>query len=282
MAGARQSKVSTWVIGDLQGAFEPLTRLVAELDFDPERDRLIFAGDLVNRGPDSAEILRWCLAQGDAVTGVLGNHDIHLLACDRDESQVRTKDTITDVLASPDREALIRWLAALPLWIDALDHVIVHAAVHPHWTFDEGRAIARETEAALRGPDGDAIFATWRTGTGRWEPSGSPVQRATSALAILTRMRCVTAEQTQDFTWSGPLDGRTDGLEPWFRSRDYDATDPTICFGHWARLGHHIEPGFIGLDSGSVYGRELTAYRLEDGAVVQVRGWKEGAYYSAR
>lgn len=273
--------MSTWVIGDLQGAFEPLTRLVAKLDFDPARDRLIFAGDLVNRGPDSAEILRWCLSQGEAVTGVLGNHDVHLLACDRDERQVRKKDTITDVLAAPDRAALIGWLADRPLWIDAQDHVIVHAAIHPAWTFEEARAIARETSEALRGPDRDAIFASWRTGTGRWEPSGDPVQRATSALAILTRMRCVTTDQTQDFSWSGPLKGCPEELEPWFRSRGFDAGDPTVCFGHWARLGYHSEPGFVGLDSGSVYGRQLTAYCLEDRAVVQVRGWKEGAYYSS-
>lgn len=280
-AGVRWTKVSTWVIGDLQGAFEPLTRLLAELDFDPGRDRLIFAGDLVNRGPDSAEILRWCMAQGDAVTGVLGNHDIHLLACDHDERQVRKKDTITDVLAAPDRAALIRWLSALPLWIDVQDHVVVHAAIHPGWTFDEAREIAHETSAALAGPDRDGIFASWRTGTGRWEPTAGPLQRATSALAILTRMRCVTADQTQDFSWSGPLEGCPTGLEPWFRSRDSQSDDPTVCFGHWARLGYHAEPGFVCLDSGSVYGRQLTAYGIEDRAVVQVPGWREGAYYSA-
>ena len=281
MAGVRESKVSTWVIGDLQGAFEPLTRLVAELGFDPAHDKLIFAGDLVNRGRESAEILRWCIAQGDAVTSVLGNHDIHLLACDRDSNRVRKKDTITDVLEAPDRSTLIQWLAARPLWIEAPGHVIVHAAIHPDWTIDQGRDIAAEVEAALRGPSRDEIFATWRRGTGRWDPSAGPVLRASSALAVLTRMRCVTEDHAQDFTWSGPLDGLPEGLSPWFRRRARLPTDPTICFGHWARLGHHQEPGFVGLDSGSVYGRELTAYRVEDGAVVQVRGWKEGPYYAA-
>ena len=255
-------------------------RLTAELSFDPRQDRLIFAGDLVNRGPDSAEILRWCRAQGDAVTGVLGNHDIHLLACDRDPDQVRAKDTITDVLEAPDRHELIEWLADRPLWIDALGHVIVHAAIHPDWSIEQARDIAKEIEAELRGAGRDAIFASWRTGTGRWEPSGSPVLRATSGLAILTRMRCVTAAHTQDFSWSGPLGGVPKGLLPWFRARSRAPGDPTICFGHWARLGHYQEPGFVCLDSGSVYGRELTAYRLEDGAVVQVSGWRDGAYYS--
>ncbi len=274
--------MSTWVIGDLQGSFEPLERLLVALDFDVDRDRLIFAGDLVNRGPDSAEILRWCRAQGQAVTAVLGNHDIHLLACAYGRAQLRSKDTIGDVLEADDREALIAWLAARPLWIDAVDHVIVHAAVHPDWSIDQGRQIAREIEEALTGPERDAIFDSWRTGTGRWEPHGPGVLRVTSGLAILTRMRCVTTSREQDFTWSGPLKGLPEGLEPWFNARDRAPSDPTICFGHWARLGYHQQPGFVCLDSGSVYGRELTAYRLEDGAVVQVEGWSGGAFYSAR
>lgn len=272
--------MSTWVIGDLQGAMEPLNHLVEELAFDPTRDRLIFAGDLVNRGPDSAEILRWCRSQGEAVTGVLGNHDIHLLACAQDSSQVRAKDTIMDVLAAPDRVELVDWLGRLPLWIDAPGHVIVHAAVHPDWSIDQAREIAKEIERGLRGPEREAIFASWRTGTGRWEPDGDPILRLTSGLAILTRMRCVHADHTQDFTWSGPLKGMPANLTPWFRARPGDREEPTICFGHWARLGYHQEPGFVCLDSGSVYGRDLTAYRVEDGAVVQVRGWSEGAYYA--
>ena len=280
MDGERTTEMSTWVIGDLQGAFEPLQRLIQALDFEPARDRLIFAGDLVNRGPDSAEILRWCRAQGSAVTAVLGNHDLHLLACDHDPSQVRSKDTITDVLEAPDRSELIEWLAARPLWIDEPGHVVVHAAIHPDWSFDQGRTIAREIEAALRGVDRAAIFRSWRTGTGRWEPSQGPVLRATSGLAILTRMRCVTPDLLQDFSWSGPLDGRPGDLEPWFRARRREDGDPTVCFGHWARLGYHQEPGFVCLDSGSVYGRELTAYQIEDGSVVQVRGWDQGRFFS--
>ena len=280
MAGARATEMATWVIGDLQGAMEPLMRLTEELSFDPRNDRLIFAGDLVNRGPDSAEILRWCRAQGDSVTGVLGNHDIHLLACHTDPEQVRKKDTITDVLEAPDRSDLIDWLGRRPLWIDAPGHVIVHAAVHPDWSIDQARGIAKEIETALGGEQRDEIFSSWRTRTGRWEPAGDPVLRVTSGLAILTRMRCVTSTNEQDFTWSGPLDGMPGELQPWFRARPRRPQDPTICFGHWARLGYHQEPGYVCLDSGSVYGRELTAYRLEDGAVVQVRGWSDGAYYS--
>lgn len=270
--------MATWVIGDLQGAMEPLERLLEALAFDPAHDRLIFAGDLVNRGPDSAAILRWCRAQGDAVSAVLGNHDVHLLACAADPNQVRAKDTIMDVLDAEDRQELVAWLAAQPLWIDAEHHVIVHAAIHPDWSFEEGRRIAREIEDALRGPLRDSIFASWRRGTGRWEPDGDPVLRVTSGLAILTRMRCVTSDHAQDFSWSGPLEARPAGLEPWFRARRRDRSDPTVCFGHWARLGHHMEPGFVGLDSGSVYGRELTAYCLEDRSVIQVPGWSKGAY----
>jgi len=265
--------VATWVIGDVQGAFEPVSRLLGALDYQPARDRLIFAGDLVNRGPESARVLRWCKDQGESVTAVLGNHDIHLLACAQDPSRVRAKDTLGDVLDAPDREELVAWLAARPLWIDALDHVIVHAAVHPAWTMEQGRTLAREVSAALRGPQGDAVLSHWRSGTGRWDPDAAPLERMTSALATLTRMRLVTSDLAQDFSWSGPLEGRPEGLEPWFRAGHRGPHGPTICFGHWARLGHHIEPGIVALDSGAVYGRQLTAYCLDDRRVIQVDGY---------
>ena len=264
--------MSTWVIGDVQGALEPLERLLEALDYASGRDRIVLAGDLVNRGPDSAGVLRWAAGEGEAVTAVLGNHDVHLLACAEDPSQIRKKDTLGDVLSAPDRDRLVTWLAERPFWIDLPGHIVVHAAVHPAWTLDEGRALAAECSAALAGSDGSKILSTWRTGTGRWDPGADPIPRATTTLAALTRMRCVTSDHTQDFTYSGPLVGLPQGLTPWFRARSREADDPTICFGHWARMGHRIEPGYVALDSGAVYGRELTAYRIDDGRIVQVPG----------
>src|SRR5512146_36146 len=101
--------MATYAIGDLQGCFAPLERLLEAIAFDPTRDRLWFVGDLVNRGPDSLRCLRFVKSLGDAAVAVLGNHDLHLLCVSEGVEPRRPRDTIDAVLAAPDRDELLHW-----------------------------------------------------------------------------------------------------------------------------------------------------------------------------
>src|SRR5262245_53139529 len=148
--------MARYAIGDIQGCMASLDRLLALIGFSPGRDDLWVVGDLVNRGPRSLDVLRWAHRLGDAVTCVIGNHDLHLLARAAGASGPKPRDTLDDVLAAPDRDRLIDWLRAQPLLVANASHALVHAGLHPRWTIDDARSLAGEIEALLRGP-------TWRS-----------------------------------------------------------------------------------------------------------------------
>ncbi len=264
-AKSTMRSVATYAIGDLQGCYEPLTRLLAAIDFSPARDRLWLVGDLCNRGPDSLAVLRWAQELGDACTVVLGNHDLHLLAVAAGVRQLKSSDTLGPVLAAPDRDALLAWLAQRPLAVLERGHLLVHAGLLPAWSPAMAVAHARELEGVLRGPDRAAglrlLYAARAEPTWRDDLAGA-VRLATIA-AALTRLRACDQSGAMALDFSGTLDALPAGLVPWFEVPGRD-TSATVIFGHWAALGARRSDTYIALDSGCVWGRELTAVRLED------------------
>ena len=148
--------MSTWAVGDIQGCFEPLQHLLSEIDYRAERDRLILLGDLVNRGPQSLEVLRWARAQGDLLVSLLGNHDLHLLALALGEGVPVTDDDLALVLAAADGQELVNWLRHQPLvhHNPDLNTLMVHAGIIPSWSVPDTLARAREVEAIDRAIEG--------------------------------------------------------------------------------------------------------------------------------
>lgn len=262
--------MATYAIGDLQGCYVSLRELLDTIAFDPTVDRLWCVGDLVNRGHRSLDVLRFIKGLGDSVRVVLGNHDVFLLAVACGAAALRQKDTIGDILTAPDFDELIAWLRNQPLIHREGDYLMVHAGLLPQWTAAEAAALADEIESALAGPDWAPFLAklidepppVWRddlTGWPRWS----------AALRAFTRLRgCTEHGEMSDF--SGPPDGLPPGFRPWFRIRSRRSTDALILFGHWAALGLYMGEGVVGLDSGCVWGRRLTAVRLEDRRIFQV------------
>lgn len=264
--------MAVYAIGDIQGCLDPFTRLLDRISFDPQTDRLWLAGDLVNRGPDSLALLRFVRGLGDAVRLVLGNHDLFLLAVAEDIAAIRHKDTIHDVLDASDRDELIAWLRRQPLHHFEASFFMIHAGLLPQWTIDESVGLAREVEAVLAGPNYRAFLHSLFHGPApQWDPTLVGPERLVSITRVLTRIRtCTPAGEMSGF--SGPPEQTPNGYFPWFKLPHRRRADVTIICGHWAALGLHLESHLLAIDSGCVWGKQLTAIRLEDRAVFQVKG----------
>jgi bis(5'-nucleosyl)-tetraphosphatase (symmetrical) len=262
--------MATYAIGDVQGCYEALQRLLRRIRFTPAYDRLWFVGDLVNRGPDSLGVLRYIKGLGDRAIAVLGNHDLFLLAAAEGIVTLRPKDTIQDILAADDRAKLVDWLRHVPLHHGEDDFFMVHAGLLPQWTISDAIRYAREVESVLSGPGYRAFLQRLFAGSPPpWTPSLTGMNRLVTITHVLTRLRtCTPSGELSAF--SGPPEYAPDGFVPWFRIPDRRSTDVTIITGHWASLGLQLEPNHLAIDSGCVWGGRLTAVRLEDRKVFQV------------
>ncbi len=252
--------MATYVIGDIQGCYDSLQALLAQLRLGSS-DRVWLCGDLVNRGPKSAEVVRWAMAQGDSLTAVLGNHDMHLLSAALGARKKKARDTFQDVLAADDREQLLAWLRELPFIHRDGDFLLVHAGLHPSWSVELAASLAAECELALHS---GRWLKAWSKSSPRpaaWSDALSGDERLASIMSVLMGVRTVYADGRIETEFAGPPAERPAGSKPWYEDR---VDKETIIFGHWAALGLHLEDKQIGLDTGCVWGNALTAIRLED------------------
>lgn len=265
--------MNVFAVGDLQGCFSELEQLLDKVGFDPNQDQLWLAGDLVNRGPQSLEVLRFASSLGDSVKAVLGNHDLHLLAVAYSGAKVKRNDTIQEILEAPDRDQLLDWLRHRPLChYDAqLGYVMTHAGIPPIWSINDTLSYAREVEQVLRGADCKAYFkAMYGNQPDRWQDKLKGYDRLRAITNYLTRMRFCTPQGQLEFDSKEGLDQCPEGFAPWFHYVRQDA-DTSIIFGHWAALEGRIDvQGVFGLDTGCVWGSRLTALNLKNQALTSV------------
>jgi bis(5'-nucleosyl)-tetraphosphatase (symmetrical) len=266
--------MSTYVIGDVQGCYDPLRRLLDRLRFDPARDRLWFAGDLVNRGPDSLATLRFVRGLGTAALNVLGNHDLHLLARAQG-ARTGKRDTLDTILAAPDRDELLDWLRRQPLLQESADGAwaVLHAGLPPQWDLEQARACAREAESALRGPHHARLLRDmYGDDPARWDPELRGIERLRFIINSYTRLRYCDAQGRANFKPKGAPGSQPPGLLPWFAVPGRRSAGVQLVFGHWSTLGrvHWPEQRVWGLDTGAVWGGKLSALRLEDASLHQV------------
>lgn len=265
--------MATYAIGDIQGCYPALQRLLERVAFDLLKDRLWIVGDLVNRGPQSLQVLRLLRDLGAAATVVLGNHDLYLLMVAAGYQRREDDDTLYQVLEAPDRDELLQWLKCQPLMHVEGDYVLVHAGLLPGWTVARAQELADEVAAALIGPDSkDFLLHLAGNKPDRWSDDLQGVERLRVVVNAMTRMRFCTADGSMALRAKGPPDKAPPGTMPWFVAPDRFSRTHTIVCGHWSALGFYRAPGLIALDSGAVWGGKLTAVRLEDGAVIQVPG----------
>jgi bis(5'-nucleosyl)-tetraphosphatase (symmetrical) len=267
--------MATYAVGDLQGCLEPLHRLLDSIDFRPGADRLWFAGDLINRGPESLETLRFTKSLGESAIVVLGNHDLHLLAVASGSAKARRKDTLDEILAAPDREDLLGWLASRPLVHRELGFTMVHAGLPPEWTVDDAKRLSEEVCETVRGRNGKAFLdAMYGDLPDRWDPRLSGVERLRFITNALTRIRYCTADGRLDLSEKRPPGAQDDALMPWFCVPGRRSMGEPVIFGHWATLQVQTPldavHGVHHLDAGCVWGGALRAMRLEDGCYFEV------------
>jgi bis(5'-nucleosyl)-tetraphosphatase (symmetrical) len=260
--------MATYVIGDVQGCYDELRRLLDRLDFEPARDRAWFTGDLVNRGPKSLETLRFVKGLGARAVTVLGNHDLHLVAAAL-TGELRRRDTLHDVLKASDRDELMAWLRSQPLahWESGVG-LMVHAGLLPQWDLAKALDLASEVQATLRSDDGEEFLRSRMYGDepARWSDALLGWDRLRIVINAFTRLRYCTADGAISMEFKGPPGKQPGKLQPWFALPQRKTSSIEILFGHWSMLGkvHWPEHRVHGLDTGAVWGGKLTALRIED------------------
>ena len=228
-------------------------------------------GDLVNRGPESLECLRFVKGLGERATVVLGNHDLHLVSLAEGVNKTKHRDTLGDVLAAPDRDELMQWLRLQPLMHVEGGFAMVHAGLLPQWPIAQARALAGEVEAQLRGPEYRTLLrGMYGDRPDRWNDALAGMERWRVIINAMTRLRVCDAQGAMALHYKGEPGDARDGLTPWFDVPGRRSADHTIVCGHWSALGRVVRDDLLALDSGCVWGRALSAVRLEDRRVYEV------------
>lgn len=265
-----------YAIGDLQGCLAPFQALLAEIGFNPGSDTLWLTGDLVNRGPQSLATLRFVRRHEHCMQTVLGNHDLNLIAIAHGYGRLKKSDTVTDILNAPDRLTLIDWLRLQPLLIRNEQQLLVHAGLWPDWDADTAAARCAEVEAALRHRRPQAFLAHMYGNTPLTDTAGSEAERLRFTTNVCTRMRALTRSGALDFDYKSTLAEMPATLQPWFRAPNRRQRSHRIVFGHWSALGLYQGDGVTGLDTGALWGGQLTAIELGSGRITQVAGLPGG------
>ncbi len=263
--------MATYAMGDLQGCFTAFQRLLDRIQFDPSQDKLWLVGDIVNRGPDSLSVLRYIKQAGNAMTMVLGNHDLHLLMVAAGIAKNHPLDTIQPILDAPDRDELLNWLRQQKLFYTEGQYAMVHAGLLPSWSIAQAEQLAQEVESTLRQDNYQELLTLmYGNEPNYWQDEWTSYQRLRVIINAMTRLRVCTPDGRMNFAFKGDLQSIPSGYLPWFNIPQRASKQHTVICGHWSALGLHLADNLIALDTGCVWGRELTAIRLEDRKIFQL------------
>lgn len=265
--------MTAYAVGDLQGCLQPLKQLLTQVDFSPSRDQLWLVGDLVNRGPDSLETLRFITSLGDSAKIVLGNHDLHLLAVYYGYRKLSKKDTLSDILAADDCTSLMDWLRQQPLFYQdkTLNFCMTHAGIPPGWSIEDTFHRAAEVSQIIAGADIELFLQNmYGDKPNQWRDDIQGFERFRLITNYLTRMRFCDIDGSLDLDNKGSPDQPPAGFKPWYELREYSPTEPRILFGHWAALQGQINNKHLfALDTGCVWGGCMTLLDLNTLNTVQ-------------
>lgn len=255
-----------YAIGDLQGCFAELTALLDKLAFNHGKDTLWLVGDLVNRGPQSLACLQFVMQHESSVQVVLGNHDLHLLAILYGYGKQKKHDTLAEIITHPRVSIMRDWLRNQPLLRQNDTHILVHAGLLPQWNAALAQSLADEVSAQLSGSQADDFFARmYGNLPDKWSPDLQEMDRWRFATNVFTRMRVLHDDNRLEFDYKGQYAHIPSTLHAWFDSKNRQHLDKEIVFGHWSALGFRQEKRILALDTGALWGGELTAVNLATG-----------------
>ncbi len=259
--------MSLYLIGDVQGCNASLGQLLELIDFSPSKDTAYFLGDLINRGPDNVGVIRRLMHMGSSAQCILGNHDLHYLAVEQDIRTVKRGDTVQDLLHAVDRQVLTHWLRQQSMALEVSNYLLVHAGVLPSWSTEKTLALAHEVEDALRGPHyTEFLLEMYGNEPSTWTDSLKGHERLRVIVNVLTRMRFCTPLGELDFMAKSGLENASVGFMPWFDVPMRASADTNIAFGHWSTAGGIERNGVVCVDTGCVWGRELSALQIPNQA----------------
>ena len=268
--------MTIWAIGDIQGCYDAFRQLLDQCRFDPADDQLWLVGDLVNRGPQSLETLRFVRSLGKSAVSVLGNHDLYLLMVAAGAVPRRGKDdTLDPIFAAPDVIELLDWLKAQPLAhmveLVGRKHVMVHAGLLPQWSAKDAVALSDEVSTHLRGSNFVSFLKSlWGDTPLAWDNKLSAADRGRVIVNAMTRMRFCSKKGAMDLKIKGKPENAPDGHLPWFDVPGRKTAKDVLVVGHWSALGLKMTPNLVALDSGCLWGGHLTAVSLPERRVEQV------------
>lgn len=260
--------MATYLVGDLQGCYDELQRLLEKVQFDSTQDQLYLVGDLVARGDKSLECLRFVKSLGKSAKTVLGNHDLHLISTALGIKKVKVRDRVDAIFHAPDFEELIDWLRHQPLLVhnEQQNFLMTHAGISPDWDLATAKQCAHEVENVLRHGDyHNLIENMYDNRPDRWHDDLQGLDRLRYSINVFTRMRFCYWDHRLDFDCKLPPESAPEELTPWFNLANPLYQTIPIVFGHWASLVNTTTPNNIyALDTGCVWGNRMTMLRWED------------------
>lgn len=257
--------MATYAIGDIQGCYDELRILLDSFNFDPQSDKLWLVGDLVNRGRQSLAVLRFVKGLEQQAVTVLGNHDMHLLAVAQGNLAHYHDDSLDEILAAPDREELLDWLRYRPLmyYSPEKDISLIHAGLPPHWSLETAQTLAQEVESVLRGNSfAELMHGLYGNQPHRWADTLTGLDRYRFIINCFTRLRYCHPDGTLGLKEKGPPGTQAHGLLPWFDIPGRVSSGKRIICGHWSTLGFTTRNNVWSLDTGCLWGGQLTALRV--------------------
>jgi len=268
--------MATYLIGDIQGCYGPLQRLLDKIRFDAAADQLWLCGDLVNRGGQSLKVLRFLQSIRDQLVITLGNHDLYLLSEHARLPEGNSSNPeFHRILNASDRQQLMDWLRFQPMahWNEAHQIMMVHAGVVPQWSVAQTLACAAEVEQILRSDQSEEFLSKLnKSKLRRWRDERTGLPRLRLISNILTRIRFCDYRGKVLWSASGPPGSQPKPYLPWYKHKNRQTRDVRVVFGHWAALGLRIKKQIVAMDSGCVWGGRLSAFRVEDERLFQVPG----------
>lgn len=263
--------MATYAIGDIQGCYHAFKALLKEINFNPSADELWLVGDLINRGSGSLEVLRWCYKHQDSLKVVLGNHDLHALVVAQGFVKAHKGDTLHALLAAEDSATLLNWLRHQHLAYQDKNYLMVHAGLLPQWSVAETMEYAAEVEAALQCDDYLVFLASmYGNQPNQWHDDLLGLDRLRVITNALTRLRICSEQGEMEFEFKGELEDIPEGFMPWFDVPNRESRNTSVIFGHWSALGLQQRANVFALDTGCLWGGQLTAMNLQTKLITQV------------
>lgn len=270
--GVQNCGMSSYAIGDIQGCYKSLKELLRIIRFDPKKDTLYLAGDLVNRGPKSLQAVEWAMDLGKSAQMVLGNHELYVLAMYYGKTKKRDMKYLAPIFESDSVKKMMQWLREKPLLIKKAKNIIVHAGILPSWSIEDAEHYADEAHIALTSDKVGEVLDYWASHSCRqWRKGLKGVERLATILNVLTRIRFCSDENTMDLKCKLSPKMMKGKIKPWYAMKGRKNKDAEIIFGHWASLGQYHGHDVHCIDTGCVWGERLTALELSGGQVISVK-----------